>query len=1694
MNKELKKIGDIKLEDYLKGWIDVDTASPTIEDNMVEDNNQLSGKATGELVIVIFKVYNIKTKYNEILDFIAKNKQLEFKGDNIEDEFSKFFELNKQIKEKESVITEMLTKLKNIQMSAIAKEDVTTPELLLIKDVFNRIQKSDQFWPYVLSATLKSVDILIDTIKYLQEFSQLLQYNLLNMYINHKDQYIFTQNLKNKIEKDQDILTQNLDKKKDQIKPKTIKQDSNIIFTVFSKASNFDIDKESYYDRREKVQKITTIIQAKNKDENSLIQKLNKKEFNNNYTINYKNIYVDPKCYDFLTLNPLVNYTYWLEDIKTKIDLTPLISIFNNSDELYKTDGIYNSIDKLMSSGFNRIVLVENDIVLFSTPDNRTIAQLKQNKYEGKDLSEGLFDLYKENIEYIKYVSPWSQAYRKGQNLEVKSLHYEMISHLAKFRSKSEKINELKKFNKQQLYVENTFCLERITLNNLVEKLRFLLFADLKRDYINTKNNDILNYYKEWFDLRYNGVGNPLSDLKIYDENLETKKIDEFRKTWDSSSEKETKKFLNQNLIDVNNYLSHSLFIFIRCNWEDVSKKFLENRITLSSGMNTKKKYLDIISYKLSVLFYNLYGDKGYKLVSQSFNKKTTKSESKKITDTKILDAKGFGQINRFGDVCLPSSNSNANEINNVYNSLLNFKSETKFGLDYLLNQEPYILEQIKQSKNRRIGIDSNKRFYSSYNLNKENHNNINYKNENSLVNSKEIISLCDQFLKESSYYFSELNEIIVDGLDKKISLQSLQTNIENYAVKREMEISYEKLFHDKDVGEFSPIITTLKKSLIELEVCLINFTSNYYINNYKNLIQGMRLGNKNVNFYLLLFVVEAEIDRIQKVRLSGIKAKTDYSEQYKDILIKRVEKIKTIIGIIIFIIAKFVLKYNSEDDIDSMWGTITQSNLINKIGYEFINRIPVDFPDNFFEGMDDMPDEDKDYIRKYYSNEFNLVKNTIEFKGEVGSTILDLIMNPNNNLNLLTINKIVTKDKKTNIYISISKTYIELLSKKIYTPYKLPMVIKPKKWNKNQKDGGFLTNDFNKFANISLLHKSYKTSSTSEMSDIQIDTINFLNQQKLKINTEILYLLVKEYYNKDSILYNGLNKLHIESKENKTYNKDYSKKVLSHNSKYMLYNQVLSVAILLKNFSFYQTTFYDFRGRIYTDSDYFSYQSEDMSKSLIEFEEGCILDDSNIKYVLQYLANLGGNSKLTIKNKENWSINLINNLNITKDKLDSKNFRIKDVSFKEDFLSIFNIEYLIQNGLIKDIILNNKDKLQFIVLLFNLIECLINNNKLFCTPISFDATCNGFQHIAAIFKDIKIAKISNVINDSAKPNDVYDFVAKNVIKLIETAKDRDLKDKFLLIKFNRNLLKKPVMTIPYNVGLDKLKNQLINDEHNFFELKKRKESLKDKKNNFYFIVNKAICKNNESLNLSPREFGHLTSLLYKGVYSSFPKLTKYVQYTKKIADIFSALNLPIEWITPAGMKVKMGYQKRESKPIKSLFSKLRIGSVSRPLTKLDSISNRIAFMPNLIHSMDATNIQLLIKIFTDKNKTMNLLTTHDCFATTPNYMYDLNKEIRLAFLMIYFKDDYIKSVHENFIKQIYNTTKLIYIKEKDKLVKVNIEDIKNITLSLDCNKEYVIIMNKKKYTIPSLPYNSKKLQKIKQNFERIVSSLYFIN
>jgi DNA-directed RNA polymerase len=300
-------------------------------------------------------------------------------------------------------------------------------------------------------------------------------------------------------------------------------------------------------------------------------------------------------------------------------------------------------------------------------------------------------------------------------------------------------------------------------------------------------------------------------------------------------------------------------------------------------------------------------------------------------------------------------------------------------------------------------------------------------------------------------------------------------------------------------------------------------------------------------------------------------------------------------------------------------------------LGREIVKLSPDEIPDIFFESDSSLTAKDIKFIKEYYTH--NLYRESVEFQGEVGATIFDILINNKNNINILKIDKIVTKKKKTNIYITIADKFIEFFARKIYSPSKLPMVVTPAKWiDAKKNEGGFLDLNYKKRVNSYLIHNSFKNSGKSEIGVIQIDTVNFLNKQQFKINNDMLNLLIKEYFLTSSILYNGLNKQHPETIDRKLNSN--VKKVLSHNSKFVLYNQVISIAILFKNISFYIPTFLDFRGRIYTEVDYFSYQAEDMAKSLIEFKNGCILDKNNIIYVLQGLANLGGKSKLTIKNK----------------------------------------------------------------------------------------------------------------------------------------------------------------------------------------------------------------------------------------------------------------------------------------------------------------------------------------------------------------------------------------------------------------------------------------------------------------------------
>jgi hypothetical protein len=80
-----------------------------------------------------------------------------------------------------------------------------------------------------------------------------------------------------------------------------------------------------------------------------------------------------------------------------------------------------------------------------------------------------------------------------------------------------------------------------------------------------------------------------------------------------------------------------------------------------------------------------------------------------------------------------------------------------------------------------------------------------------------------------------------------------------------------------------------------------------------------------------------------------------------------------------------------------------------------------------------------------------------------------------------------------------------------------------------------------------------------------------------------------------------------------------------------------------------------------------------------------------------------------------------------------------------------YNIEYLLNNyeniSRLKQILIDNDEGAQYLSLLVSLINSK-EKNYTFHTPIYFDATCSGMQHLSALFADVDLAKMSNVIGN----------------------------------------------------------------------------------------------------------------------------------------------------------------------------------------------------------------------------------------------------------------------------------------------------------------------------------------------------------
>jgi DNA-directed RNA polymerase len=307
--------------------------------------------------------------------------------------------------------------------------------------------------------------------------------------------------------------------------------------------------------------------------------------------------------------------------------------------------------------------------------------------------------------------------------------------------------------------------------------------------------------------------------------------------------------------------------------------------------------------------------------------------------------------------------------------------------------------------------------------------------------------------------------------------------------------------------------------------------------------------------------------------------------------------------------------------------------------------------------------------------------------------------------------------------------------------------------------------------------------------------------------------------------------------------------------------------------------------------------------------------------------------------------------------------------------------------------------------------------------PILFDASCSGIQHISALTLDRNLASYSNVFTDKFNPSaelpeDFYKYALGLINEKFLKSKDPNI----LNIKLKRNIIKRTVMTIPYNISVTGIGEQL---EEHF----KKSWVLNKNKNKCEIIIPGELSLNGKSFSITSKEFGLFTKLIYDVLTKDVPSLKTLTNYFKEIINTLNSLELPVNWETPAGLDIKYQQIKFKPKLIKNkLIQRSKPITISMPTNEIDKIKMSRSFRHNFIHSLDASNVHLLIKILSElpARDIIPFYTIHYCFASTPNNIALLENTVKKAFLEIYFKDEgYLLKAHNKIIKEIKDKFKI---------------------------------------------------------------------
>ena len=520
-----------------------------------------------------------------------------------------------------------------------------------------------------------------------------------------------------------------------------------------------------------------------------------------------------------------------------------------------------------------------------------------------------------------------------------------------------------------------------------------------------------------------------------------------------------------------------------------------------------------------------------------------------------------------------------------------------------------------------------------------------------------------------------------------------------------------------------------------------------------------------------------------------------------------------------------------------------------------------------------------------------------------------------------------------------------------LFAPLAWPMLIEPNNWT-NQRCGGYLLNE---------VMKGHPMVRRGDNGCIQGDTpISFLNKiQKVGYKLNPFVVQVAEVLQERGIKvgkFIPIVEVPLPPKppdiaDNKDSRKAYRRaaaEVMNSNANAFRRScrtrMTMEAVKKFKNKEFFIPWSFDYRGRAYPIPAFLTPQDTDFGKSLLLFSEEGILKPEHEQWLAFQVATTYGRDKDTWDERQDW---VMSNLTlISRVANDPIRCRPEWEAAEEPW--------------------------QFLAACEAYYHCVLaHTRRTTGHMIAIDATCSGLQILAGLASDRSTAQLVNVL-PSDRPQDAYKAVA-------ELSKP-DIPER-IRPYWDRKATKRSVMTIPYNAKPFSNRTYI-------------RDALKEK----------GIEIEKDELTQAVKAVRGAMDTIVPGPMA----VMKWIE--KEVGSIVKAGlktgGLVLEWETPSGFIVHQRLQKRNVQTLQlQLLGRCTVNITTEDENQVSLVRHKAATAPNLIHSLDASLLQMASKKFSEP-----IATIHDSVLTRATDMTKLSTLVRETYMDLFSNTDYLKN------------------------------------------------------------------------------------